>query len=112
MSDNRGLGGGKGVTDTLVELDRGYWTNYRSFYNWKQTIYQWRCEFKNTHGLATVYHKKRKALTYIHIYVHLSMVNIHHATHKVAQRHARVCGQDQLYMILCRGIKSNCHHNL
>ena len=41
MSEKRGLGGVKGVTNTLIKLDRGYKTNYRSFCNWKQTIYRW-----------------------------------------------------------------------
>ena len=43
MSEKRGLGGVKGAADTL---DRGYRTNYRSFCNWKHTIYRWRYEFK------------------------------------------------------------------
>ena len=50
MSKKRGLGGVKGIADTLVELDRGYRTNYRSFYNWKQTIYRWRYELKKQLG--------------------------------------------------------------
>ena len=41
MSEKRGLGGVKGVTNTLINLDRGYKTKYRSFCNWKQTIYRW-----------------------------------------------------------------------
>ena len=40
MSKKRGLRSVKGVTDTLIEVDRGYRTNYRSFCNWKQTIYR------------------------------------------------------------------------
>ena len=40
MSEKRGLGGVKGVADTLIELDRGYMTNYTPFCNWKQTIYR------------------------------------------------------------------------
>ena len=40
MSGKRGLGGVKGVTDTLIKLDRGYRTNYSTFCNWKQTIYR------------------------------------------------------------------------
>ena len=46
MSEKRGLGGVKDVADTLVDLDRGYRTNYRSFYNWEQAIHRWRYEFK------------------------------------------------------------------
>ena len=40
MSGKRGLGGVKGVTDTLIKLDGGYRTNYNTFCNWKQTIYR------------------------------------------------------------------------
>ena len=38
MSENRGHGGGKGVTDTLVELDRGYRTTDHSTIGSKQYI--------------------------------------------------------------------------
>ena len=62
MSKKRGLGGVKGVADTLADLDRCYRTNYRSFSFWKQTIYRWRYEFKKkTHGLATVNPKSQEA---------------------------------------------------
>ena len=49
------------VADTLVELDRGDRTKYRSFCNWKQTIYLWRHQFKKTYGLANVNPKSQEA---------------------------------------------------
>ena len=66
ISKKRRLGGVKGVADTLVKLDRGYRTNFRSF--WKQKIYRRRHELQAKNTWASYCQSKvTRSKKYYHI---------------------------------------------